>query len=484
MKIANYAAALKKLIKFTKAKSTNLADYVGYDLSYISKWSGGAKLPSSRSVERINSEMGRYFADLIRTQGNEALFFRIFAIDAHTDDLPFAIAQYLASAYRASLQKNPLPAAENKSTVHIITGSNDTAQFLSTVFDNYLKTLTGHQDILIYGEFCALYDAGFWQYLDTNVDTPDLQITVGLDRDKLEQHTEYVQAIYHILNKNLNMDFTFYDIHDMEYANLIIVKDAFVIQYALLPSRGFTLCTYIENQSYVRDIYGKFNLENTNKTALLTSVQSLWMVDRGYRISFYAASKFLFFLTNGFEYLLPPEVFDHIIHQAAPEQVPAIERLRITWEEILLMANMTIIAPSSSLIRYLESGCIDLTDMIYTLDPDERKKHILYVLELMKQKNNLSIGMLSQAGNASIFQEANLAFYSNYKTGFFKKNPLHIESETNSFYVILDKRLHTIFLNFFLHLQELPQYYEYKEPELTQKLALYKPLLEKILSFT
>lgn len=73
-----YASTLKRLITFTQAKFISLADVVGYDVSYVNKWSNGTKLPSSRYVERINEEMGQYFAELIAKQKKEAKFFKAF----------------------------------------------------------------------------------------------------------------------------------------------------------------------------------------------------------------------------------------------------------------------------------------------------------------------------------------------------------------------------------------------------------------------
>ena len=75
-----YASTLKRLITFTQAKFISLADVVGYDVSYVNKWSNGTKLPSSRYVERINEEMGQYFAELIAKQKKEAKFFKAFPI--------------------------------------------------------------------------------------------------------------------------------------------------------------------------------------------------------------------------------------------------------------------------------------------------------------------------------------------------------------------------------------------------------------------
>ena len=84
-----YASTLKRLITFTQAKFISLADVVGYDVSYVNKWSNGTKLPSSRYVERINEEMGHYFAELIAKQGKKEKFFKTFPISETAEDLGF-----------------------------------------------------------------------------------------------------------------------------------------------------------------------------------------------------------------------------------------------------------------------------------------------------------------------------------------------------------------------------------------------------------
>lgn len=56
MIVETYPIALKKFMKFTKTKSVTLAERIGYDVSYISKWINGAKLPSSRAIERVNED--------------------------------------------------------------------------------------------------------------------------------------------------------------------------------------------------------------------------------------------------------------------------------------------------------------------------------------------------------------------------------------------------------------------------------------------
>ena len=126
-----YASTLKRLITFTQAKFISLADVVGYDVSYVNKWSNGTKLPSSRYVERINEEMGQYFAELITKQKKEAKFFKTFPISENTDDLGFEIGQYLCATYRTTLNQNRAPKGkENRPSIQVVTGHHRYVGFL------------------------------------------------------------------------------------------------------------------------------------------------------------------------------------------------------------------------------------------------------------------------------------------------------------------------------------------------------------------
>ena len=157
-----------------------------------------------------------------------------------------------------------------------------------------VQNLENDGELLILGEFCTLYQAGFWKYFDSiQLDSVKLTIRVGLDMDKLEQNPEYVQHLYKMINRFLDFDFVFYDFCDIQNANLIILRGAFAVQYAMSnnPPR-FTMCTYIFDESTVWDIYEKFSFTGTEKEPLISVSSSLGMDEMGYRTAFYAANSF------------------------------------------------------------------------------------------------------------------------------------------------------------------------------------------------
>lgn len=479
-----YASTLKRLITFTQAKFISLADVVGYDVSYVNKWSNGTKLPSSRYVERINEEMGQYFADLIIKQRKEDKFLKTFPIDNSSDDLGFEISQYLCAAYRFTLNQNHVPKSkESRPSIKVITGHHNTSTFLADLLQKGIQGLDGDGELLVLGDFITLYQAEFWKYFEgIDLGTNKLTIRVGIDLDRLEKDISLVQHIYSTINHFLDFDFIFYDIHEIDNANLIILKGSFAVQYAMSNPARFNMCTYIFDEATVLDIYENFSFTSTSKKALTAIASSLGMDDMGYRTAFYATNRFFFFLTNGFEFLLPHAVFESIIGSTSLEQAISVQRICLTWEEVLDVSDIEFLIPTTALMRYIETGYIYITDVQYTLTPQERKSHIQSVLEGMQKNPHIVMGILPFSSNDSIYKGENVAFYSNYKTGFLKKNKRYIKNTANPFYLIINPRFHEIILNYFKGLKESPLYQQYTVDQIMQKYEQYKSLIDRTLS--
>lgn len=287
-----------------------------------------------------------------------------------------------------------------------------------------------------------------------------LTIRVGLDLDKIEENFDDLLTVYRILDSFLDIDFVFYDIQDTSNANLIILKDSFVVQYALDTQPRFKMCTYIFDESLIGDIYEKFSFNGAEKKPLMSTVSSLGMDELGYRTAFYATTKFFFYLTIGFEFLLPHEVFDHISERVSPEQAFSIQRLCVTWEEILNASEITFIMPTTSLLRYVESGYIYLTDIEYSLTAEERKDHIKVSLRAWK-RIPINDRRPPANGQRRHVHGQGLIVLLELQDGLLEKNKRNIHNDADSFYVISSNRLHSILLNAFQSMKNQPSYRQY-----------------------
>lgn len=95
-----YAEVLKQLLQYTETKYTTLSQAIDYDMSYISKWVNGTRLPASRHADRIHEDMARFFADTAQKQHQEDDLNRIFSFADDGQDLAFHLYGLLSQAYR------------------------------------------------------------------------------------------------------------------------------------------------------------------------------------------------------------------------------------------------------------------------------------------------------------------------------------------------------------------------------------------------
>ena len=64
--MTEYGTLLRRLVDFTGSKLYAVADEVGYDVSYISKWCNKDLLPAPKTAHTVNVALGRFFGDAIR----------------------------------------------------------------------------------------------------------------------------------------------------------------------------------------------------------------------------------------------------------------------------------------------------------------------------------------------------------------------------------------------------------------------------------
>lgn len=482
MIIEDYGTALKKLTVMTQTKNLVLAHITGYDISYISKWCNGIKLPATKYIEKTNDQLSQYFAETIAKENKKIELCSMLSISADSDDITFEINQYLNAAYRSSMKKNTKRQKDFMSSVKVIAGNHDAAKFIHELFKEKLSHITVETELLILGEFCILTDMGFWKCFEsTPLRASRLTIRIGLDMNTLASDPKYMRKLYTLLNRLLNYDFIFYDYTYLKHANMIIMENQFAIQYALQADESIGICTYIPDPVLVQDIYDRFSLRFSTQNPILASAKVLGIDELGFRTAFYSVNNFFFFLTNGFDFLLPSQSIDDFLKEihASPRVIRQISHLRIMWEELLSRVNVEFMLPTTSIIRYIETGYMFFTDAEYRMKAEDRKSHIKNIIYTMKKNPHIVMGVLQSSTETAEYYESNLSFYSNFSSAFLKKNPQYITNEASPFYIVSSQKLVSIFHVFFNELKQLPTYHQYTYTEVHDKYEKYKNFIER-----
>lgn len=491
MIVDTYGYILKQFVDFTKVKFSALAQAIGYDVTYISKWYNGARLPASKKVDIINQNMAGYLADVLIQNGQSTEFVSVFGFyGVHSrEELSFQIYDCLSKAYRFSIKKHPAPSAVKIDESRVVLGRAECKLFLQDILKKELETMTDIPHFLITGEFCDLADMKFWNYLESvGLKASQCHIDVNMSLHKLQINPDaYCDSLYHCLNSLINYNFTIYEKKSDANSNMIVLKGKFVVHY-IMDTEGFIdMCTFLTHTQQVQTVYEKCAAMFSEQPQLLIPKETLGMQEFGFRDIFFTSNRFFHFLTNGIEYLLPDEVYDSIYEGAAqglyfPATTYWVERMKLMLKNVMDNSAITFLIPTNTLVRYLETGYIMVTEIHYKLTPAERRSHIDQVLKAMKANPKIRIGVFySTSGNSSYYNFSNVSFNSNYSTGFFKKNLDYLNPGTPHTALINHPILLDCFQEFFNHLMQTPNYHEYTVEELTRLCENYKSLIEQMI---
>ena len=479
-----YAEVLKQLLQYTETKYTTLSQAIDYDMSYISKWVNGARLPASRHADRIHEDMARFFADTAQKQHQEDDLNRIFSFADDGQDLAFHLYGLLSQAYRQAQIKTGKN--ENRDqAIHFYAGRADCHTALRQLLHQYIEGLPSQGMLVMTGQFHVLDQNGIWQILEEcHNDHWSCDVHLGLKMDVFAAHMpQSVSSLYQCLDHLLTYNFTMHEISHESYRNIIVLKDAFAYLYYVDGDDYIDMCLTITDPVQVREIYKKCCAYMMVQPVLMEPRQTLGMERFGYRDIFFTSNKYLFFLTNGLEFLLPDEVYTSLCQLVDKGKYPNatkewVRRIQYIWYRIIEQGRMKIIMPKNSIIRYLETGCFYLTDMNYQMTPDERKAQLNLIVEKMKQNPAITCGILLPApGESSYTNFSNLAFYGNYTSAFLKKNTHHILPQTKPIYLLNNPQLITCMHEFFDDLSRSPQYKGFSTENVDALRGLIMPLM-------
>ena len=148
-----YPENLKQLLDFTKIKYGTFADALGYDISYISKWVNGVRLPAAKNVDMINQQIADYLAKVIFRQKQANEFSKEFTVSYCDSEETFRVVIYdlLSRSYRMSIRKEKVQQTDGKTTT-FISGQASCQYVMQQLFKQRLETATNPPSMVITGE--------------------------------------------------------------------------------------------------------------------------------------------------------------------------------------------------------------------------------------------------------------------------------------------------------------------------------------------
>lgn len=433
-----YRQAFKTLVDLTNTKLSTIAFTLGYDISYISKWNSGRKLPSSKNIYTINRKLSTLFAKVIVEEDKIDDFFLAFNLNnkeiltkESKKALEVLIYKLLNEAYMNSNQDLPM---EKVSNTNLIFKNSSIDKELKEILE---KTLGKKKKVDIWATFDI--NSHFAQIL--------LQVGKNLDKDVefnlhllcKKEDLEDFDILKNITdNSRINMEL--YEDPGLDY-NFILVRDT--AYFILREEAAFSFLTYGEELDTLFEItsfiMGLF--KGLNKIIVFSQPEEL--AKSSYRKYFYSDSDFLFLSNYGFEFLLPNQIIDRIIQKIDDEKdfkKAEAENIKLLWEELFSDAEINFLTTRTGLLKYFETGEIYYCSIRARLSIEEIEAHLNNIISVMKKNKNINFYIIKDNRTLQAMGLDKFNFFINENNMFFKK--IDDDGRLTSTSLVTDSKIH------------------------------------------
>lgn len=433
-----YRQAFKTLVDLTNTKLSTIAFTLGYDISYISKWNSGRKLPSSKNIYTINRKLSTLFAKVIVEEDKIDDFFLAFNLNnkeiltkESKKALEVLIYKLLNEAYMNSNQDLPMDKVSN---TNLIFKNSSIDKELKEILE---KTLGKKKKVDIWATFDI--NSHFAQIL--------LQVGKNLDKDvefnlhllcKKEDLEDF--DILKNITDNSRINIELYEDPGLDY-NFILVRDTayFILREEAAFSfltHGEELDTLFEITSFIMGLF-----KDLNKIIVFSQPEEL--AKSSYRKYFYSDSDFLFLSNYGFEFLLPNPIIDRIIQKIDDEKdfkKSEAENIKLLWEELFADAEINFLTTRTGLLKYFETGEIYYCSIRARLSIEEIEAHLNNIISVMKKNKNINFYIIKDNRTLQAMGLDKFNFFISENNMFFKK--IDEDGRLTSTSLVTDSKIH------------------------------------------
>ena len=433
-----YRQAFKALVDLTNTKLSTIAFTLGYDISYISKWNSGRKLPSSKNIYTINRKLSTLFAKAIVEEDKIDDFFLAFNLNnkeiltkESKKALEVLIYKLLNEAYMNSNQELPMETVSNTNFIF------KNSSIDKDLRDSLEKIIGKKKKVDIWATFdINSHFAQILLQIGKNLNK-DVEFNLHLlckkdDLDKLD--------ILKVITDNSRINIELYEDPGIDYDIILIRETAYLI---LRQEEGFSLLTHGEELDTLFEIssfiMGLF--KDLNKVIALSQPEEL--AKSNYRKYFYSDSDFLFLSNYGFEFLLPNPIIDRIIKEIDKDKdfkKAEVQGIKLLWEELFADAEINFLATRTGLLKYFETGEIFYCSIRAKLSTEEIQAHLNNIVSVMKKNKNINFYIIKDSRTLQAMGLDKFNFFINENNMFFKK--INDEGDLTSTSIVTDVKIH------------------------------------------
>lgn len=382
----------------SELKNYTLANYLQYDVSYISKWVSGKMLPSEKNLEWVISGISDNVVAALAEKSRKSLY-QDYQVD-NDNDLKAAIYDNLIIEYNYVKElKTNIGADIAPQTVFFPELS--LSQFVSKMKHPVLRKVRS-LDVMALIDIMSLdyeYRLKIVDLENENIsnqrDYPGVHFSMLINLSVGERE-RVLDAIFlmNLLSKCSNIDLQLYGSEVAHGKAMFLVKDMYALSGVLVDGNCCMAVTASEDNDYCNKLYYKAKSLCSRELLLFRKTKISDMISNYDYMHSLLSTNLRWVFGHMTEHFLPDDVFEEMLttsdYCGIKEEV-SLRKVQSIVKKILQKSNVKIVINEFALADFAVSGRLNFYNNKVYLSEEQRIKCIKYILDLLETNEKLEL---------------------------------------------------------------------------------------------
>lgn len=449
-----FGRTLGELSSMCGVKHCNLADALGYDPSYISRWINGVKLPALRNNNELFQQIAAYLAANADTEVRERLRAQ-FALDCPdtADDRAFtaALCSLLAKAHSADREQSTSRPAKSGEENAIIGPVKDIALFPESIFQ-VLRELSppNRLDMICTMPIHTQFKNNsffFRRVLDALPAGTELRVLQFLDMDDVASRTDTsCRSFCYLIGLGKKIRYEFYEFRSDKSNYIYVIRDGLLMQYLRNPFSRELHLLESSDKALIRRycVSADSFIRDKTPVAQIPDMQSL--LKKQYFLDYFMQPHCRCLLRHMQPIFFPDELREKLLagEQGMMRETKLFLDGSAFFESILLY--------QLALVDYIYTGRLMVFGTVIQLSPEDRLLHLNYMVKQL-EKSPKRLYIISTQNRVCNYDDLAVSVFTSQHAAFTLKSEGGQES---SAYTVSSGTMIRQLNIWFNHFQKLP----------------------------
>lgn len=419
-----FGMTLKQMLVISGVKSAGLAEALGYDSSYISRWINDIKLPSQK-----NNDIFDKIAAFVTGNSSDAAKRELASIfaDGDMENLRPLLAESLSIAYNNSVPGSSMSGMNTNAVIVPGTGNqDDTELYVEAIFQSAIERKGQDVNCLSTTPLSRYSNRNriFWSRI---MNHPRLRGNVSVTMHQLvnekdafrdperccaalctyAEHVDKVRYEFYWTEKNLGGD-------------CVVVEDRFLsmnMKNPLNEKEDKLICMDREALSGYRSVYSR---ELAQMDKLLRRVPSERLIGNHFLYDYVMDGGLLYFLNTMHPIYLSESLADSLFKKYV--YPPDDNEFQLHYNNLCANVSKKVIVYRSAVLDYIYGGSLHLFGRMLEIDKADRTAHLEELLDNMSQ-GKCELAIVNDNNPLLCREDMKLSVYLSRSMGFAV--PLH-----------------------------------------------------------